>query len=82
VIVRPEDVRLARTPDQIPEGANRAPARVTDVEYMGSYRTAMLAFGSGEARGRARLDAVEATVSPGDDVIACWRPERQRVVAV
>lgn len=82
VIVRPEDVRLARTSDQVPVDASWAPARVTDVEYMGSYRTAMLAFGAGAVRGRARLDAVEASVAPGDDVIAHWRTERQRIVAV
>lgn len=82
VIVRPEDISLARTPDQVPAGANSTPARVTDVEYMGSYRTAMLALGTAGAKGRARLEAVASSVAPGDDVVAYWRPGRQRIVAV
>jgi putative spermidine/putrescine transport system ATP-binding protein len=54
---------------------------VTDVEYMGSYRTAMLALGPSGVKGRARIDAFDSALTRGDDVVAWWRPQRQRVVA-
>ncbi|WP_144874578.1 ABC transporter ATP-binding protein [Microbacterium sp. 1.5R] len=81
IVVRPEDVGLAASAADVPAGANAVSARVTDVEYMGSYRTAQLALGTSETPGQARLDAVDATVAPGDLVIAHWRPGRQRIVA-
>jgi putative spermidine/putrescine transport system ATP-binding protein len=56
-------------------------AVVTDVEYMGSYRTAVLALGSPGVKGRARIDAFDSTLTRGDDVVAWWLPQRQRVVA-
>lgn len=81
VVVRPEDLGIARDASSVPAGTNTAPAIVTDVEYMGSYRTAMLALGESGAKGRARLDAFDTTLTLGDRVVAYWRPERQRVVA-
>ncbi|MFT4285026.1 MAG: ABC transporter ATP-binding protein [Protaetiibacter sp.] len=81
VVVRPEDVGIARTDAEVPADANSVAARVVDVEYMGSYRTAMLAFGGAGGAGRARIDAFDASVAIGDEVIAHWRPERQRLVA-
>ncbi len=81
VVVRPEDLGIARTPAEAPSDANSVGARVVDVEYMGSYRTAMLAFGASGVGGRARIDAFDASVAIGDEVIAHWRPERQRIVA-
>ena len=56
-------------------------AVVSDVEYMGSYRTVMLALGSAGTTGRARIDAFDSTLAIGDEVVAWWRPERQRIVA-
>ncbi len=81
VVVRPEDLRIARTDAEVPSGENAVVARVVDVEYMGSYRTAMLALGTAGVGGRARIDAFDASVAIGDEVIAHWRPERQRLVA-
>jgi putative spermidine/putrescine transport system ATP-binding protein len=81
VVVRPEDVRVARPGDPVPAGVNTVEATVTDLEYMGSYRTAMLALGRSRQLGRARIDALESTLALGDEVVAWWRPERQRVVA-
>ena len=81
VVVRPEDLGIARTAAKAPAGSNTVPAVVTDVEYMGSYRTAMLALGSAGVKGRARLDAFDSTLNIGDEVVAHWRPERQRIVA-
>lgn len=81
VVVRPEDVAIVRAGEKVPAGANSVRAVVTDVEYMGSYRTAMLALGGAAVRGRARIDAFDASLSRGDDVVAWWRPARQRVVA-
>jgi putative spermidine/putrescine transport system ATP-binding protein len=81
IVVRPEDVRIARNGDAIAAGTNAVHARVRDLEYMGSYRTVMLDLGRAGQLGRARIDALDSTVAVGDDVIAWWRPERQRVVA-
>lgn len=81
VVVRPEDVGIVAAGGKVPAGRNSARAVVTDVEYMGSYRTAMLALGSAGLRGRARIDAFDDSVAIGDQVIAHWQPERQRVVA-
>jgi putative spermidine/putrescine transport system ATP-binding protein len=81
VVVRPEDVSIVRTAAEVPAGANSVRAVVTDVEYMGSYRTAMLALGSPGVKGRARIDAFDAALTRGDEVVAWWRPQRQRVVA-
>ena len=81
VVVRPEDVAIAPTAAKVPSGSNSVTARVTDVEYMGSYRTALLALGSLGVTGRARIDAFESTLTIGDEVVAYWRPDRQRIVA-
>jgi putative spermidine/putrescine transport system ATP-binding protein len=81
VVVRPEDVEIVRTASKVPAGANSVRAVVTDVEYMGSYRTAVLALGSPGVKGRARVDAFDSALTRGDEVVAWWRPQRQRVVA-
>ncbi|WP_378144399.1 ABC transporter ATP-binding protein [Cnuibacter sp. UC19_7] len=81
IVVRPEDVQVARSADAVPTGVNSVPARVRDVEYMGAYRTALLDLGHAARPGRARLEALDSTLSLGDQVVAWWRPERQRVVA-
>ena len=81
VVVRPEDVSIVRPGDRTPAGSNSVRATITDVEYMGAYRTAMLSLGAAGVVGRARLDAFDSTLAIGDAVVAHWRPERQRVVA-
>jgi putative spermidine/putrescine transport system ATP-binding protein len=81
VVVRPEDVGIVRGGDPTPAGSNSARATVIDLEYMGSYRTALLTLGSSGVTGRARIDAFDSTLSLGDEVEAHWRPERQRIVA-
>lgn len=81
VVVRPEDVGIAKDRSAVPAGANVVDATVRDLEYMGSYRTAMLALGSSGQSGRARIDALDSTLALGDRVVAWWKPERQRIVA-
>ena len=81
VVVRPEDVGIVASPGDVPAGANAVRAVVTDLEYMGSYRTAMLGLGAPGVRGQARIDAFDATLTRGDEVVAWWHPQRQRVVA-
>jgi putative spermidine/putrescine transport system ATP-binding protein len=81
VVVRPEDMSIVAPGQRTPAGTNSVRAIVTDVEYMGSYRTAMLSLGSAGVVGRARLDAFDSTLTIGGEVVAYWRPERQRVVA-
>ena len=81
VVVRPEDLFIALDPGSVPAGANTIPATIKDLEYMGSYRTALLNLGRGNLGGRARIDALGSTLNIGDAVTAWWRPERQRIVA-
>ena len=82
IVVRPEDVAIAPNLGAVPSGANSVSARIRDLEYMGSYRTALLDLGPSAQPGRARIDALDSAHSLGDEVIAWWRPERQRIVAV
>ncbi len=81
VVVRPEDVRITLDAAHVPAGSNTVRATVRDLEYMGSYRTAMLELGRTRQLGRARIDALDSTVLLGDEVTAWWKPERQRIVA-
>jgi putative spermidine/putrescine transport system ATP-binding protein len=80
LVVRPEDVHIAASEDAVPPGASAVPATVTDVQYLGSYRSVLLAFAGGVV-GRARVDASDSQVAPGEPVVAWWRVERQRVVS-
>ncbi|MFQ1002694.1 ABC transporter ATP-binding protein [Modestobacter sp. SSW1-42] len=81
LVVRPEDVHVAEPGDVVPPGANAVPATVTDVQYLGSYRTVVLSYGAGDVVGRARVDASGTGVAVGQPVVAWWRVDRQRVVA-
>lgn len=81
VMVRPEDVSIARRADDVPSGANSVVAAVRDLEFMGSYRTLVLGLGSAGVPGTARIPAFDAGLSIGEQVWMWWRPERQRVVA-
>ncbi|MCZ2804818.1 ABC transporter ATP-binding protein [Modestobacter sp. VKM Ac-2983] len=81
LMVRPEDVRIAQRADEVPAGANAVPARVTDVHYLGSYRNVVLSYGGSDVVGQSRLDASETQLAVGQDVVAWWRVERQRVVS-
>ncbi|ROR83455.1 putative spermidine/putrescine transport system ATP-binding protein [Plantibacter flavus] len=81
VVVRPEDVRITHDATAVPAGSNTVQAVVRDLEYMGSYRTAMLDLGRSGQLGRARIDALDAAHAIGDTVTAWWKPERQRIVA-
>ncbi|MCZ2839953.1 ABC transporter ATP-binding protein [Modestobacter sp. VKM Ac-2985] len=83
LVVRPEDVHIAQRDDAVPPGVNVVPATVTDVHYLGSYRSVALALGTGDGAvlGQARLDAAETQLAVGQSVQAWWRVERQRVVS-
>lgn len=80
LVVRPEDVHIAAGPDVVPSGANQVSATLRHLEYMGSYRTAVLSMGRGGLPGRARLAALDVELVPGQDVVAWWETDRQRVV--
>jgi putative spermidine/putrescine transport system ATP-binding protein len=80
LVVRPEDVHIAQPEDDVPPGVSAIPAVVTDVQYLGSYRTVLLSFAGGAA-GQARVDASETQLALGQSVTAWWRVERQRVVS-
>ena len=81
LVVRPEDVRIAGPAETAPPGANTVTATVRDIEYMGAYRTAVLALGHAGIVGRARLDAAATGLSAGQPVVAWWPVERQRLVS-
>jgi putative spermidine/putrescine transport system ATP-binding protein len=79
LVVRPENVRVARSAGEVPPGRNSVPATVQDIEYLGSHRTLTLSVGT--QRARARIGVDEAVGDVGDAVVAHWSPQRQRVVA-
>jgi putative spermidine/putrescine transport system ATP-binding protein len=81
LVVRPEDVHIVADDGVVPPDANSVTATIRDIEYMGAYRTAVLALGRGGVVGRARLDAMETKLGIGQSATAWWRVERQRVVA-
>ncbi|QNG38596.1 ABC transporter ATP-binding protein [Geodermatophilaceae bacterium NBWT11] len=84
LVVRPEDVRVVPNEADVPAGANHVAATLTDVQYLGSYRTAVLSVPGGDEPavvGRARVDAMESELSVGQSVVAWWPVARQRVVA-
>jgi putative spermidine/putrescine transport system ATP-binding protein len=80
LIVRPEDVHITRDAGSVPAGANSVTATVRDIEYMGAFRTAVLALGRQGLAGRARLGSRDAEIAPGDDVTAWWFVPQQRLV--
>ena len=81
VVVRPEDVGIVHDRASVPPGANSISATVRDLEYMGSHRIALLGLGQSGQAGRARIDALDSTLALGDEVLAWWKPQRQRIVA-
>ncbi|MFS8198314.1 ABC transporter ATP-binding protein [Streptomyces sp. CWNU-52B] len=81
IVVRPEDVEVAGSRDDVPSGANAVRATVRDVEYMGSYRTLLLALGDGGLAGRARTGALSGDHAIGDRIVLWWWPRSQRIVA-
>ncbi|HEY0247151.1 MAG TPA: ABC transporter ATP-binding protein [Gryllotalpicola sp.] len=80
LVVRPEAIDVVGAPADVPLGANFATARVRDIEYMGSYRTLLLDYDAG-VQGKVRVASVTAEHSIGDEVVAWWRPQSQRVVS-
>ena len=81
LVVRPEALGVERERAQVPSAANAVPARIRDIEYMGAYRTLQLAVGSEGMAGRARIPAADKNYGIGDEVIAWWHPDAQRIVA-
>ena len=80
LVVRPEDMRIAAGGETEPVGTNAVTATIRDIEYMGAYRTAVLALGRQGVVGRVRLDARETDLKVGESVVAWWPVERQRLV--
>jgi putative spermidine/putrescine transport system ATP-binding protein len=81
LVVRPEDVCIAADASAVPAGTNSATATLRDLEYMGAYRIATLEIGRTGQSATARIDALDSTLVRGDEVVAWWKPERQRIVA-
>lgn len=80
VVVRPEDVRIVDDAAAVPPDANLVAATVRAVEYMGSYRTVVLALGASGVVGRARVDATQSGVGVDQRVVMWWPVDRQRLV--
>ena len=80
LVVRPEDVCLVLDAADVPPGASSLPVEVLSVEFLGAYRSATLAIGSDGMTGLARLDSRAVDVGVGEQVVAWWPVERQRVV--
>ena len=81
LVVRPESMGIVRDRAQVPGGANAVRARVRDIEYMGAYRTLVLSVGHAGVSGRARIPAADKNYAIGDEVVAWWHPDAQRIVA-
>ncbi|MDR3069459.1 MAG: ABC transporter ATP-binding protein [Propionibacteriaceae bacterium] len=81
LVVRPEGVSVSKNRSEVPPDANAVKATILDIEYLGSYRTLVLALGDARLNGRARIDAQSSDFSLGEEVVAWWRPYRQRLVA-
>ncbi|WP_051798582.1 ABC transporter ATP-binding protein [Catenuloplanes japonicus] len=77
LVVRPEDMRLSTS--SVP-GTNSVGATVRAVEYMGAYRTVVLALGRSGLTGRARLGPEDTAIAAGQTVVASWPVARQRLV--
>lgn len=80
VVVRPEDVRIGGDVSAVPPEANHVTGTVRAVEYMGAYRTVVLALGASGVVGRARVDATATDIRVDQHVVVWWPVERQRVV--
>jgi len=81
IVVRPEDVEVTKSRDDVPPGANAVRATIRDVEYLGSHRTLLLSMGKRGLPGRTRVGALRGDHAIGDDIVAWWRPRAQRIVA-
>jgi putative spermidine/putrescine transport system ATP-binding protein len=82
LIVRPEDMHIAKDAGAVPAGANSATGTVRDVEYMGAFRTAVLSLGRKGLVGRVRLDSRDAHIAAGDDIVTWWTVAQQHLVAI
>jgi putative spermidine/putrescine transport system ATP-binding protein len=81
LVVRPEDVRIAKAERDVPTGMNSVTATIRDIAYLGAYRTAVMTFGQSGVVGHARFDAMETELQVGQSVVAWWPVGRQRLVA-
>jgi putative spermidine/putrescine transport system ATP-binding protein len=80
LVVRPERLGVVTADAEVPPGANRVAATVTEVSFQGTHQRLELDYGDG-ATGCAVLppDGLEE-VRPGSSVIAHWRPAHQVLV--
>ncbi|MEO3860316.1 ABC transporter ATP-binding protein [Acrocarpospora sp. B8E8] len=81
LVVRPERLRIAATPAEVPADANQVPATVAGLYFQGTHQRVELDYGEGPA-GCAVLppDAVGADLRPGSGVTAYWDPAHQVLV--
>ncbi|HLU72787.1 MAG TPA: ABC transporter ATP-binding protein [Nonomuraea sp.] len=80
LVVRPERLRLAAAPADVPEDANSVQAKVTGLYFQGTHLRAELDYGDGTT-GCAVLPPDSVTgIAAGSGVTAYWRPEHQVLV--
>jgi len=80
LVVRPERLRIAAAPADVPPNANQAPATVTGLSFQGTHQRVDLDYGGG-VEGCAVVPPDEADgLRPGSRVIAHWDPRHQSLV--
>jgi putative spermidine/putrescine transport system ATP-binding protein len=80
LVLRPEDIHLARHAEEIPAGHQHCPVTVTQSIYLGSGRKFELALADGSAGIVRGPLSRGAGLEPGDRAFAYWRPERGRLL--
>jgi putative spermidine/putrescine transport system ATP-binding protein len=76
LVLRPEDIRLARRAEDIPAGHQYCPVTVSQSIYLGSGRKFELTLADGSTGIVRGPLAAGADLLPGDRAFAHWRPER------
>ncbi|MFG1610585.1 ABC transporter ATP-binding protein [Actinoplanes sp. NPDC049265] len=80
LIVRPERMHVSLSPDLVPAGHTTTKATVTDVSFYGTYYRIELAYGDDSVGCAVLPVGAPATVDPGAEVVAHWRPEDQVLI--
>ena len=80
LIVRPERLHVADSPESVPAGDVTEDATVTDVSFYGTYYRLELSYGDDSVGCAVLPVGAPAAVDPGAKVVAHWRPEDQVLV--
>ncbi|MEV0385715.1 ABC transporter ATP-binding protein [Nonomuraea sp. NPDC050643] len=81
LVVRPERLRVATEPGQVPDGANRVPATVTGLYFQGTHQRVELDYGGVTGTAVLSPDAAGDDLRPGSGVTAHWDPAHQVLVS-